>query len=244
MPPVIRAACARIAAAGGAGLLAACTQADPPADPCAGAATCVRLDIDSGVIRTIDQLELDMVIAGQHAAGSPVTTGTVGTTVDLPFSLPVTLDLPAPPVIQVDFTVAGKLGGSVLGAAWVSTMVQQGQHASGLVLLESMDPCVEGALYCGGTGVGVLADGSTLYRCTGGVPIYDAACSAGCFPHYQPDGVCFGDGTCRDGGTYCGGHLVDGDPSTLYVCRLFAGTQPMPCPAGCDIRGDGNDACK
>ena len=242
---MIRALRARIAGVAGAGLLAACTQvdlpADPAADPCADVATCVRLDVDSRVILTIDQLELDVVYAGHHAT---TTTGTVGKTVDLPFSLALTLDLPDPPLIQVDLIAAGKLGGSVLGAAAASTTVQQGHHATGNVFLEPTDPCVEGALYCGGTSSGVDGDLKTLYRCTGGVPIFYAQCSSGCTHLFEPNAVCFGGGLCRDGGTYCGGDLLDGEPNTLYVCSLFAGTNPMPCPAGCVVRGDGNDACR
>lgn len=238
---MIRAARARIAAVAGAGLLAACTQTDAPTDPCADAATCVRLDVSSLVIKTIDQLELDVVYAGHHAT---TTTGTIGNPVDLPFSLALTLDLPDPPVIEVDLIAAGKLGGSAIGATADSTTVQQGQHAIGEVFLEPVDSCIEGALYCGGTGVAVVADGRTLYRCTGGVPIFYMQCSSGCFPHFEPNGVCVGGGLCRDGGTYCGGHVLDGDPSTLYVCSSFEGTRPMPCPAGCMVRGDGDDACK
>lgn len=198
------------------------------------------LGVDSLVIQTIDQLELDVVYAGHHAT---ITTGTVGKTIDLPSSLPLTLELPGPPLIQVDLIAAGKLGGSVLGLAADSITVQQGHQASARFFLEP-DPCVEGALYCGGTGIGVLADGKTLYRCTGGVPIFYVQCSSGCFPHFEPNAVCTGDGLCRDGGTYCGGHLLDGEPNTLYVCHSFRGTSPMPCPAGCIVRGDGDDACR
>lgn len=243
---MIRTARARIAAVAGAGVLAACTGVELPPPivdpaPCAGVATCVVLDVNSLVIKTIDQLELDVVYAGHHAT---VTTGTVGKTIDLPSSLPLRLDLPDPPLIQVDLIAAGKLGGSVLGLGASSTTVQQGHQATAGFLLEPAAPCVEGALYCGGTTSGASADVDALYRCTGGVPIFYARCSSGCTRFLQPDAVCFGGGLCRDGGIYCGGDLLDGDPGTLYVCHSFVGTNPQPCPAGCVVRGDGNDTCR
>lgn len=246
---MIRTPRARIAAAAGAGLLAACTQAElpadsqanPPADRCASSATCVLLTVDSLVIRKIDQVELDLVYPGQHAT---ITTGTLGTTIDLPSSFPLTLDLADPPVIQVDLVAAGKLGGSVLGLDTNSIQVQQGQQTSVRFLLQAVGPCVEGALYCGGTEGASGPDIDALYRCIGGIPTFYAACSSGCTRPFEPNGVCFGGGLCRDGGTYCGGDQLDGDPSTLYVCSDFVGTNAVPCPAGCVVRGSGNDACK
>jgi hypothetical protein len=99
----------------------------------------------------------------------------------------------------------------------------------------------------GGTGGlgGLLAEPETPYRCAGGLPTYYVRCSNGCYPHSSPGAVCLGGtGLCNDGGTYCGGNHVDGDPNTVYVCKSFQGTMPMPCPRGCAIRGDGQDACK
>jgi hypothetical protein len=115
------------------------------------------------------------------------------------------------------------------------------------IFLEPAVPCVEGALYCDGTEATAGALSGTLYRCTDGVPVFYETCSSGCTDPFEPNGVCFGGaGLCREGGTYCGGNHLDGDPNTLYVCRSFAGTDPMPCPAGCLAYsgGDGIDACK
>ena len=240
---------ARLAVAAGAGLLVACTQTDmpgdQPADPCAAAATCVDLEIDSFMFLTIDQLELDVVIDRQHAAGSPRTTGTVGQTVDLPTSLHLALDLPGPSPIDVDVIAAGKLNGSVLGTAGRSVTVQQGQQATVGIFLQRADPCVEGELYCGGTDSTAGADGNTLYRCTGGVPIFYASCSSVCLGLHVPHAVCYGGGgTCRDGGTYCGGDAIDGDPNRLYVCSHSGTMTSMLCPRSCVVRGGGNDACQ
>jgi hypothetical protein len=239
---VIRARRALIAGMAGAGVLA-CNHDYASflgADPCAAAGTCVRLEVDSSVIHTIDQLELDVVYAGHHAT---ITTGTVGTTIELPFSFPLKLNLPGSPLIDVDLVLAGKLGGRVIGADAGSTTVQQGYHASVFFLLGPIDPCSEGTLYCGGI-PGVFADTRSLYRCTGGVPIFYTECSSGCTDRRDEGGLCYGLGLCRDGGTYCGGHVLDGDPNTLYACHSFKGSVVMQCPAGCVVRGDGDDACR
>jgi len=220
-----------------AGVVAACSST---ADPCAGMATCVRLDVDSLGIPEVDQLELDVVYADLHAT---TTTGTPGQRVSLPFSIPLTIDLPSPLQIPIELVVAGKLGGIVVGADTGSTTVIQGNHAAIAMFLEPVQGCTEGGVYCGGT-FDLLRDGETLYRCTGGIPTFYARCSHFCSPHFADDAVCVGAGLCRDGGTYCGGNLLDGDPGTLYVCMGFQGTTPRPCPAGCVIHGDGADTCK
>jgi hypothetical protein len=235
---MIRAQRALLAGAAVAGFLAACSNINM--DPCAGAATCVSLDVDSLFVESIDQLELDVVYADLHAT---TTIGMAGTPVSLPLAIPLTLDLPKSPLIQIELVAAAKLRGALLGAGAASTTVQQGYHGALRIFVEPVDPCTEGAVYCGGT-IGILRDGQTLYRCTGGVPIFYARCSSGCSPHFEAQGECFGGGLCRDGGAYCGGHVLDGDPSTLYVCMRFEGTTPTQCPNGCLVRGDGDDACK
>lgn len=238
---------ALVAAALGSAALPACSLPDDPGssglpdnfDPCAGAGTCVRLDIESTVIKTIDQVELDLVYDGHHAT---TTTGTVGQLVDLPVSIPLRLNLPSSPLINVAIVAAGKLAGNVLGAGADSTTVQQGHSALAVVFLEPSDPCTENGLYCGGSRV--AGDPEAIYRCTGSVPIFYFRCTSGCISHSGADAECIGLGLCHDGGTYCGGHIIDGEPNTLYVCRSFEGTDPTPCPNGCQVRGDGNDACQ
>jgi hypothetical protein len=225
-----------VAGAAVAGVLAACSDADP----CAGATTCVRLDVSSAFIETIDQLELDVVYEGLHAT---TTTGTAGDPVGLPLALSLTLDLPSSPLIHIDLVAAGRLDGRVLAADVASTTVQQGTHAAIDIFLEPIEPCTETALYCGNIN-GPLGEGQTLYRCTGGIPIFYARCSSGCFPHSGVGGECVGLGRCRDGGTYCGGHALDGDPNVLYVCQSFDGITPRLCPHGCLVHGDGDDACQ
>lgn len=228
---------ARCGLTGAVGLLAACSTAG---DPCDGAATCVRLDVHGTFVETIDQLTLDVVYGSHHAT---TTAGTAGELVDLPVTTAIILDLPSSPTIEVDIIAAGKLRGALLGAGAASTTVQQGHQGSMLVLLGTATPCIEGALYCGGTET-IFAEFGTLYRCTGGIPIFYAKCSFSCSSLGTANGVCAGRGLCRDGGTYCGGHALDGDPNVLYVCEEFDATAPRRCANGCVVRGDGDDVCR
>jgi hypothetical protein len=220
-----------------AAALIGCTS---PPDPCGDAQTCVTIDVDSFLIRTIDQLELDLVYGNVHTT---TTTGTRGTSIDLPVSTALILDLPGP-LIEVTFIAAARLDGAVLGADAGQITVQSGHRSSTSIDLSPFGTCVESAIYCGGVGV-FTAEFETLYQCDHGVPLYYARCPSGCGPIAGPGGVCYGTGgLCRDAGNYCGGHTVDGDPFTLYVCQDFRGTQPRACPNGCLVRGDGDDVCK
>ena len=227
-----------LAAGAAAACLAACGIVGE--DPCGDAATCVRVDVDSTVVATIDQLELDLVYGGVHAT---TTTGAIGAPRDLPLSTAIILELPSSPLVQIDLVAAGKLAGTVLGTDAASSTVQQGHHATLSVYLNPVSPCTEGALYCGGSG-DVSGDFHALYQCTDGLPIFYARCSSGCTSSVDDGAQCYGTGLCRDGGTYCGGNVIDGDPYTLYVCAHFEGTEPRPCPNGCIVRGDGNDVCR
>ncbi len=218
-------------------LSAACTQIT---DPCVDAATCVAIAVDSVSIHTIDQLTLDLVYNGIHGTAM---TGVSGDARSLPVTTAVILEVPDSPLIHLDLLAAGKLRGSVLGGDASSITIQPGNHESISLLLTPVAPCTEGALYCGGIDL-IFADGESLYRCTGGFLQFDTRCQHGCTPHSLPGGVCVGEGLCRDGGTYCGGDVLDGDPGTLYVCHQFEGTMAARCPAGCVVRGDGNDACQ
>lgn len=217
---------------------AACTGTT--SDPCGDAPTCAVIVADSVSIHTIDQLVLDLVYNGIHGVA---VTGLEGDARSLPLATAVILDVPDTPLIHLDLLAAGKLRGSVLAADASSITIQPGNHESIHLLLTPVDPCTEGALYCGGIG-GIFADGESLYRCTGSFLQFYTRCQHGCTPHSLTGGVCIGDGLCRDGGTYCGGDVLDGDPGTLYVCHQFEGTVLTHCPAGCVVRGDGNDACQ
>ena len=58
----------------------------------------------------------------------------------------------------------------------------------------------------------------------GGVPLARGVCRYGCIVHPGPTTTaCGAGGTCTDGGFYCGGDKLDGDPQTLYRCSAGAG---------------------
>jgi hypothetical protein len=219
-------------------LLAACGTIGGP-DPCGDATTCVRVDVDSFVVATIDQLELDVVYGDVHGT---TTTGTAGVPIDLPLSTAIILAQPSTLLIQIDVVAGGKLGGTLLGADAASTTFQQGHRATLGIDLQPVKPCTEGAVYCGGSDI--VGQYSTLYQCTRGFPIFYARCKSSCTSRVDEVGECFGTGLCRDGGTYCGGNVLTGDPYTLYVCQDYEGSEPTPCPRGCLVSGDGNDVCK
>jgi hypothetical protein len=231
-----------LAAAGG---LTACTHTSIPddtSDPCdAAAGTCVLLHINGLNVPAIDQLQLEITFGEFH---STTTTGTLGTQVPLPTVTTLMIDLPSPPTFDVSLIAIGKLNGLVVGEDYTSTTVFMGEHTSVFLDLQQILPCTEGALYCGSIN-GLHVDFKALYRCVGGIPSYYASCPNSCYSPSSTGATCLGSGAlCRDNGTYCGGNQVNGDPNTLYVCHSFQGTDPMPCPRGCQIRGDGQDACK
>lgn len=211
-------------------------------DPCAGAATCVRLDVDSATVANIDQLELDVVYGARHATTTTQAAG--GRTTALPLSTAIVLAGAGSEPIAVGIVAAGKLGASVLGTGAASTTVLPGRHATVALELTPTVACNAGAHYCGGD---LLAgDPQTLYQCNaGGVPIARGPCAGGCLVRPGKDDVCRAvGGACQDGGAYCGGDKLDGDPQTLYVCMAGAGTAPKPCASGCVIRANDDDVCQ
>jgi hypothetical protein len=235
---------AAVAAALGLAAGAACSDDDP----CAGAATCVRLDLAAAApISRIDQLELDVVYGDRHATTTTQAAG--GRTTQLPLATAIVLDLAAgePAAgdpVRVGVVAAGKLGASVLGTGAGSTMILPRHHAEIAIELSPTADCNAGAFYCGGDQL--AGDPDTLYQCNaGGVPIARGACSYGCQARPAHDDVCRGGGgTCVDGSRYCGGDKLDGEPQTLYVCMAGAGVTPQRCPAGCMIRAGNDDVCR
>jgi hypothetical protein len=218
--------------------LASCSGADP----CAGATTCVRVDVESETIARIDQLELDVVYGERHATTTTQAPG--GRTTALPLSTAIVLDLTGDAAVAVGVVAAGKLGAGVLGTGAGSVSVAPGEHATIVLELSPIEACVAGAFYCGGDRL--AGDPQTLYQCNaGGVPIARGVCTSGCLVRPTRDDVCRASpGVCQDGGTYCGGDKIDGDPQTLYVCMAGVGTSPVVCPAGCLVRPGDDDICR
>lgn len=221
-----------------AALLASCSAEDP----CDGAATCVRVDVVSETIATIDQLELDIVYGDRHATTTTQAPG--GRTTALPLSTAIVLDVAGEAPFTVGVVAAGKLGASVLGTGAASVSVAPDEHATIVVELSPVADCVAGGFYCGGDRL--AGDPQTLYQCNaGGVPIARGVCASGCLVQPGRDDVCRASpGVCVDGGTYCGGDKLDGDPRTLYVCMGGVGTSPMVCPNGCVVRAGDDDICR
>lgn len=214
----------------------ACTHSDP----CEGiSATCVTLHVTSQVVHEIDQLELDISYGSHHAA---TTTQGMGPSA-LPLEVAVELDLTE--MLAVGIVAAGKLSGTVLGTGAAAMTVTSGSHVSFEILLALPAICVAGGFYCGGDKV--AGDPSTLYQCNGGgVPNARGVCAQGCIVSLTGDDGCRGvGGTCVDGGLYCGGDKLDGDPQTLYRCTAGTGTVVTRCTNGCAIRPSPQaDGCK
>ena len=51
-------------------------------------------------------------------------------------------------------------------------------------------------------------------------------------------------GPCTDGGLYCGGDELDGDPQALYRCQAGVGVRVEVCAAGCVIETSRDDHCR
>ena len=220
-------------------ILVACNGESDPCDGVEGA--CIAIRVSSSTIDAIDQLELDVLYGDRH--GTSATQPAGGGTVELPIATKIALELDAATVVGV--VAAGKLAGNVLGTGAATTMVAP--DARGAIDIELAAPaeCVAGAFYCGGDKL--AGDPDTLYQCNGGgVPLARGRCTHGCIVQPADDDVCAGGPErCVDGGFYCGGNELAGDPRTLYRCANGIATAPMPCPNGCMIAPAGSDdACR
>lgn len=218
-------------------LLTACTDDDP----CDGVATCVRLAISSSTVARIDQLELDIVYADHHATTTAQPDG--GGTASLPLATAIVLEGIAADT-RVGVVAAGKLGAGVQGTGAGALTLSPGTHATLALVLSPVENCNAGAFYCGGDRL--AGDPDTMYTCNaGGVPIARGVCASGCLVRPGRDDVCRASGgVCLDGGRYCGGDKLDGDPGTLYVCQNGAGSAPTICSSGCLVRPGNDDACR
>ena len=205
-------------------------------DPCAGVSgTCVTLHVTSPSVKTIDQLELDLSWGDNHA----VTTLQPGGTASLPLVSGVAI---AGSASKLAIVGAGKLSGQVLGTG--AAAITLADRASLELVLADPGSCVAGARYCGGDKLAGMAD--TVYECNaGGVPIARGACAAGCVTHPTVDDSCAAaNAPCTEGGLYCGGDKLAGDPGTLYRCSNGTGTLVMACATACEIRVGSDDGCR
>ncbi len=222
--------------------LAACGGGDP--DPCAGSTgTCLAVTVDGEGIDRIDQLEVDLLYGTFH---DTITTQAAGAA-RLPVVTAIRLGVPATGPEIAAVVVAAKLGGVVLGTGWASKAIPPGEVAQVEIALASpgTDECVAGSFYCGGDKL--AGDPGVLYKCNaGGVPLARGRCALECVINVGNDDACRGvDKPCTEGGYYCGGNKLDGDPQSLYQCAGGVGRNRRECTNGCEIRPPGqDDACR
>jgi hypothetical protein len=216
-------------------MLAACGVDDP--DPCAGlAGACASLRVDSATIDRIDQLELDVVYGERH--GTTATQPAGGGAVGLP--IVTAIELAGDPPDRVSVVAAGKLAGVVLGTGAASGQLA-GDRLALVIELAPPGDCVPRGHYCGGDKLS--GDPDTLYTCNGGgVPIARGVCEGGCLVRPGLDDACRGvGGPCVEGGFYCGGDKLDGDPRSLYRCSNGVGVNRVECANGCIVSPPGTD---
>lgn len=221
----------------------ACAGDDHPCDGAAGA--CVAVRVDSEAADEIDQLELDVVYGDRHATTSTQADG--GRAVSLPVVAAIDVDvagLDPGASLAVGVVAAGKLGGLLVGTGAGSAAVSDGTRADIDITLAPVQECTPGGHYCGGDQL--AGDPDTLYTCIeDSVPQARGLCTAGCQVQAADDDVCRADGgTCVEGGFYCGGDKLAGDPATLYTCAGGVGVSGTPCPAGCLVRPGRDDICR
>lgn len=229
-------------------VLAALACADV-VDPCAEASgACVAVRVDSDTADEIDQLELDVLYGDRHATTSTQADG--GRAVPLPVVTAIEVDLaelelaPGDP-LPVGVVAAGKLGGLLQGVGAGSATVSSGDGRAEIdITLVPPQECTPGGHYCGGDQL--AGDPDTLYTCIeDSVPQARGVCTAGCQVQAADDDVCRADGgRCVEGGFYCGGDKLVGDPATLYTCADGAGVSGELCPNGCLVRPGKDDICR
>lgn len=104
--------------------------------------------------------------------------------------------------------------------------------------------CQPGGTYCGGDKVG--GSSNNLYVCNSNNTASSlGACADGCKVRSGTDDICAGSGGCQQGGYYCGGDKVTGNPNVLYKCTGGnGGTVSRVCGDGCRINSGSDDSCK
>jgi len=219
---------------------AAVACGDPaPCDDVAG--TCLAVHVSSSTIDTIDQLDLDVLYGLRHDVGHTQLEG--GRAVSLPVDTALLFDEPTAS-LEVGVVAGGKLAGNLLGTGAASATLAPGEHATLAIVLAPPATCQDAAFYCGGDQL--AGDPDTLYQCdVGAVPQARGRCVHGCTINPADDDACAGGPeTCIEGGFYCGGNEVAGDPRTLYTCSGGVGTAPQVCTVACLVMPPGDDdAC-
>jgi hypothetical protein len=204
-------------------------------DPCDDVfGACITLRVESRSVDRIDHLELDVLFGDRHG------TATTGAGVAL-LPLVTAIELVVDREQHVGVVAAGKLSGVVLGTGAASAMLAPDARVALAIELAPPAVCVQGGFYCGGDKL--AGDPDTLYQCNGGgVPLARGRCEGGCLVRPAQDDACAGvGGTCVEGGFYCGGDKVDGDPQSLYRCSGGVGVDRVACANGCVVAPAGED---
>lgn len=231
--PVKLRACAILAAA------VATIACGDTTQPCADiSGRCIALHVLSEDIDQIDQLEIDALYGETHDTFALQSTG--GQLAALPWQVAVQFEVPADR-LRIGLVAAGKRSGVVLGAGAVASELGDDEQIDLMLTLSPPGDCVAGGFYCGGDKLAGLPD--TLYECNGGgVPLARGVCAFGCVVDPgRDDGCSAGDETCVEGGFYCGGDKVVGDPRTLYRCEGGQGVDGVECADGCVVAPAGTD---
>lgn len=227
------------ALAGLAALALACSDPDPCAD---ATGTCLALTITAGTaeLDRIDQLELDLLYGTFHDSVTTIADGAAA----LPVTTALRIAVPAPGPELAAVSVAAKLGGRVVGTGAASPELLPGGRAAVEIALAAPIACVADSFYCGGDKV--AGDPGVLYVCNGGgAPFARGRCAAECVVNPDADDACRGTGgPCTEGGFYCGGNELDGDPQSLYECVGGAARNRRACANGCELRPGRDDACR
>jgi hypothetical protein len=202
---------------------------------------CIAVRVTSSSVERIDQLELDILFGVDH---DTITVQLEGGRV-VPLPVVTAIHVPGTGVLDIGVVVAGKLSGMTLGTGAGSISLEAGATGDLAIELADTQDCVAGGLYCGGDKL--AGDPDTLYQCNGGgVPLARGRCEFGCVVSPGNDDTCRGGGgTCVEGGFYCGGDKLDGDPHTLYRCAGGVGTAGVECADGCIVAPPGmDDECR
>ncbi|HEY5927525.1 MAG TPA: hypothetical protein VIV11_37835 [Kofleriaceae bacterium] len=212
-------------------LLTACGGSDP-CDAITG--RCIALQVESATVDRIDQLELDVLYGDRH--GTATTSDGV---VELP--LTTAIEVQGSGSLPVGIVAAGKLAGVVLGTGAAQTTSEPGARVDVTIELAPTGDCEAGGYYCGGDKL--AGDADTLYQCNGGgVPLARGRCMHGCTVRPTLDDQCEGgSAACIEGGYYCGGDKLAGDPQSRYRCTGGVGADRMICPDGCVVAPPGED---
>ena len=212
--------------------------------PCIGEPTCLRIDVVSELVERVDALELDILYGDYHDTRTIQVEG--GQTTTLPLATGIVFDPWGGAPIEVGVVAAGKLGGVAQGTGWASAAsFAPNEHRGIKIELLASAACKAGGFYCGGDKV--TGDVKTLYECNpGAVPRARGRCGTACIVDStgNDDGCEATGGPCTEGHRYCGGHKLDGDPLSRYLCRNGVADTREKCSNGCSIAIDGDqDVC-